>query len=52
MNGLGVSGSEVIIDGQNLRTTSFSARYGAKPVTVKNLTANTVTFEGRYAVLS
>jgi hypothetical protein len=27
-----------IIDGQNLRTTSFSARYGAKPVTVKNLT--------------
>jgi hypothetical protein len=32
-----------IIDGQNLRTTSFSARYGPKPVTVKNLIVENFT---------
>jgi hypothetical protein len=32
-----------ILDGQHLRTTSFSARYGAKPVTVKNLTIENFT---------
>jgi Right handed beta helix region len=35
-----------VLDGQNQRATSFSARYGDKPVTVKNLTVENFTQHG------
>jgi hypothetical protein len=35
-----------VLDGQNQRTVSFSARYGSRPVTVKNLTIENFTQHG------